>query len=168
MELKSLRDLFVHELKDSLSAEQQLVRALPKMAKAAENEELKTGFQTHLEETKRHVERLEKILGELDASTRGPKCKGMAGLIEEGDELVKEGGEPVILDAALAGAAQKVEHYEIVAYTGMMELAKALELEAAADLLQETLEEELATDEKLKGIEETLTEAGQQLVPDEA
>lgn len=163
MELKTVKDLFIHELKDVLSAEKQLVKALPKLAKAAENEELSSGFQQHLEETKEHVERVEQILKDIGASSRAQKCMGMEGLLAEGQQVIEDGGEAAVVDVAIAGAAQKVEHYEIVAYTGLVELANALELDDAAEALEETLDEEKATDEKLKELEESLLEEAQSL-----
>ena len=116
MEMDSLKQLYLEELKDLYSAENQLVKALPKMAKAAASEELRAGFEEHLEQTKGHVQRLEQIFEMLDESPKGKKCKGMEGLIEEGSEIMKEDFEDALLDAALIGAAQRVEHYEIAAY----------------------------------------------------
>jgi len=114
--MTTLEDLFHHELKDLYSAEKQLTRALPKMAKAATNEDLRTAFETHLEETEGHVERLEKIMSNLGISTRGPKCAAMEGLIEEGKEVLEEEMEDDVRDAALIAAAQRVEHYEMAGY----------------------------------------------------
>src|SRR4051812_8807098 len=116
MKLEDLQDLFVDQLKDLYSAENQLAKALPKMAKAATNEELKNAFTTHLEETKGHAERLTQIFEKLGASPRGKKCKAMEGLIEEGKEAMEEDAEPEVMDAALIAAAQRVEHYEIAGY----------------------------------------------------
>src|SRR5205814_1859380 len=113
---EGLKELYVDELKDLYSAENQLVKALPKMAKAAASEELKAGFEEHLEQTKGHVQRLEQIFEMLDESPKGKKCKGMEGLIEEGSEIIEEDFEDALLDSALIGAAQRVEHYEIAAY----------------------------------------------------
>src|SRR5438046_6044661 len=113
MHLGSLHDLYVDELKDLYNAETQLLKALPKMAKAASAPELRTAFEDHLEETRGQVERLERIFKKLDASPKGKKCKAMEGLIEEGKEVMEEDAEPAILDAALIGAAQRVEHYEM-------------------------------------------------------
>src|SRR6185436_13913857 len=126
MKLDSLEDLFVHEIKDLLSAEKQLVKALPKMAKGASSEALKAGFEEHLEQTKCHVERLEQIFGLLDKAPRAEHCKAMEGLIEEGSDLLEEEGEPSVKDAALIGAAQRVEHYEIAAYGTIRTLAELL------------------------------------------
>lgn len=143
--MSTLRDTFLEELADLYDAEKQLMKALPKMAKAAEHEELKRAFETHLEETEEQVNRLERVFEIFDETPKGKKCKGMKGLLEEGEELIKadEG------DAALICAAQKVEHYEIAAYGSLLSWAKLMGEEDAADLLDETLEEEKATDEKL-------------------
>jgi ferritin-like metal-binding protein YciE len=149
MELSTLRDLFIHELKDLYSAEKQLVKALPKVAKAATNEELKAGIEAHLEETKEHVNRLEQIFQSLGTSTRGPSCKGMEGLIEEGSSLIEEEGDEEVLDAGIICGAQKIEHYEIAGYGCARTFAELLGEEDAVELLEQTLEEEKATDEKL-------------------
>ena len=145
---QGLRELYIDELKDLYSAENQLVKALPKMAKAATSEELSAGFTEHLEQTRNHVERLEEIFEMLGESPKGKKCKGMEGLIEEGSEAIDE-YEGELLDAALIGAAQRVEHYEMAAYGTVIAFAKELGESEQADLLNETLEEEKATDEKL-------------------
>ena len=152
MDLNTLKDLYIHELKDLYSAEKQLTKALPKMAKAASNEQLKAGFTQHLEETKEHVARLEKVLKGLDATTRGPKCKAMEGLVEEGKEIMEEDMEPAILDLALIGAAQKVEHYEIAGYGTARALAEISGEDQVAKILQETLDEEGETDKLLTEI----------------
>jgi len=149
MEMESLQDLFVEDLKDLYSAETQLTKALPKMAKAATNPDLKQAFETHLAETQVQIERLEKIFEELDESPKGKKCKAMEGLIEEGKELMEEDAEPEVLDAGLIGAAQKVEHYEIAGYGTVRTYAQMLGNEEAARLLQKTLDEEGMTDKKL-------------------
>jgi ferritin-like metal-binding protein YciE len=149
MPSKQLKDLYIDELKDLYSAENQLVKALPKMAKAASSEKLKEGFEEHLEQTQGHVQRLEEIFGLLKESPKGKKCKGMEGLIAEGSELTKEDFEGAILDAGLIGAAQRVEHYEIAAYGTARAFAKVLGESQHAALLEETLAEEVATDEKL-------------------
>ena len=156
MKLESLQDLLVHELKDLYSAENQLVKALPKMAKAAESEDLKAAFEEHLEVTKTQVERLETIFEELGVSPKGKKCKAMEGLIEEGSELISEDGEASVKDAALIAAAQKVEHYEIAGYGCARTFAQLLGMEKAAELLQETLDEEGETDKKLTELAETV------------
>ena len=149
MATKGLKELYIDELKDLYSAENQLVKALPKMAKAASSDELRTGFEEHLEQTKQHVARLEKIFEALDESPKGKKCKGMEGLIEEGSEATEEGYEDAVLDAALIGAAQRVEHYEIAGYGTARAMAEELGESEHASLLSETLGEEEETDEKL-------------------
>jgi len=149
MELSTLKDLYVHELKDLFSAEQQLVKALPKMAKAASNKELAGGFQAHLEQTKEHAERLQQILSKHQATSRGAKCKGMEGLVAEGAELIEEEADPEVKDAGLIAAAQFVEHYEIAGYGTARTYAELLGDQEGAKLLQTTLEEEKQTDEKL-------------------
>lgn len=159
MKLKTLEDLFHHELKDLYSAETQLVKALPKMAKAATHEELKAGFTEHLEQTKGHVQRLEQIGESLELRLPGHKCKAMEGLVAEGSDLISEDAEDAVRDAGLIGAAQRVEHYEIAAYGTARALAKCLGHDEAADLLGETLEEEKATDEKLTELAESAINA---------
>lgn len=150
MKLDSLNKLYIEQLKDIYSAENQLVSALPKMAKAASSPELQQAFQQHLDQTKGHVKRIEQIFSELDYSPNGPKCKAMEGLIEEGEELIKEDdAEPDVLDAGLIAAAQRVEHYEIAAYGTVRTYAEQLGYDDAAALLQETLDEEYDTDDKL-------------------
>jgi ferritin-like metal-binding protein YciE len=149
MELSTLKDLYIHELKDLFSAEKQLLKALPKMAKAASNPELAKGFEEHLEETEGHVARLEEILESHDQSTRGPKCKGMEGLVAEGAEIIEEEADDEVRDAGLIAAAQRVEHYEIAGYGTARTYAELLGDETGARLLQQTLDEESATDEKL-------------------
>jgi ferritin-like metal-binding protein YciE len=143
------RDLLVHELKDLFSAENQLLKALPKMAKAATSEELKEAFETHLQETEEQVTRLEKIGKQLGESLKGKKCKAMEGLIAEGKEIMEEDAEPTLLDLALIGAAQKVEHYEIAGYGTARTLAELVGENKIAEILQETLDEEGATDKLL-------------------
>jgi ferritin-like metal-binding protein YciE len=155
MEMESLRDLFVEQLKDLYSAENQIIKALPKMIKAASSEELKSAFQEHLEQTKGQVERLDQIFEEIEESPRGKKCKGMEGLIEEGKEKMEEEGEPQVLDAALIASAQKVEHYEIAAYGCLRTYAQLLGYSEVEQLLQQTLEEEEATDKKLTELGES-------------
>ncbi len=155
MALNTLHDLYVDELKDLYSAENQLVKALPKMAKAASDPELRKAFVTHLEETKGHVQRLETIFKKLDQSPKGKKCKAMEGLIEEGGEILKEDGEPPVIDAALIAAAQRVEHYEMAAYGSTRTFATLLGFEDAAKLLQETLDEEINADKKLTEVAES-------------
>jgi ferritin-like metal-binding protein YciE len=149
--MSQLRDTFVEELKDLYDAERQLLKALPKMAKAAQDDELRSAFESHLEETEEHVNRLEKVFQVMDEPAKAKKCKAMQGLIQEGEELIKndEG------DAALICAAQKVEHYEIASYGSLESWAKLLGEDEAARLLEQTLGEEKAADEKLTGIAES-------------
>src|SRR5258706_10089822 len=156
MEMESLQDLLVNELKDLYNAENQLIKALPKMAKAASNPDLQQAFTTHLEETKEHAERLEKIFETLDESPKGEKCKAMEGLIEEGKEMMEEDAEPEVMDAALISAAQKVEHYEIAGYGCVRTYAKLLGNEQAARVLQQTLDEEGKTDKLLTDLAESV------------
>jgi ferritin-like metal-binding protein YciE len=156
MKLNTIEDLFHQELKDLYSAENQLVKALPKMAKAATNDELRAGFEEHLEQTKGHVERLNQIGEELGIKLSGHKCQAMAGLVEEGSEMISEDAEDFVRDAGLIGAAQRVEHYEIAGYGTARALALRLGHEDAAELLGETLEEEKETDEKLTAVAESL------------
>ena len=146
---ESLKKLYVDELKDLYSAENQLVKALPKMAKAASSEYLRKGFEKHLEQTKGHVARLEVIFRSLEESPKGKKCMGIEGLIKEGSEVIGQDFEGAVMDAALIGAAQRVEHYEIAAYGTVREFAKILDEPKHASLLEETLNEEKETDEKL-------------------
>jgi len=155
MKLKSLHDALIHELKDLHSAETQLTKALPKMAKAASNEELSSALEEHLEETKEHVTRLEDILGELEVSPRGQKCKAMEGLIEEGESNLKEDAPAEVLDALIISGAQKVEHYEIAGYGTARAFALKLGLKDVARVLDKTLEEESAADDKLTEIAES-------------
>ena len=149
MATEGLKELYIDELKDLYSAENQLVKALPKMAEAANSEDLREGFEAHLEQTKEHVKRLEQIFELLDESPKGKKCMGMEGLVKEGSEAIEEDFEGAVMDAALIGAAQRVEHYEIAAYGTVCEFAKVLGETEHATLLEETLEEEKETDEKL-------------------
>lgn len=159
--LKSIEALLVQEIKDLYSAETQLVKALPKMAKAASDPDLRAGFETHLKETKLHVERLEDLAKLLDISPKGKSCKAMKGLIEEGSEVIDEDGEPAVKDLALIVAAQKVEHYEIAGYGSARTLAEVLGYDDAAALLQGTLDEEGATNKKLTKISlKLIPEAG--------
>lgn len=146
---ESFKELYVDELKDLYSAEKQLVKTLPKMAKAASSEELREGFEEHLEQTRGQLQRLETIFQSLNESPKGKKCMAMEGLVKEGSEVMDEDLEDSVLDAALIGAAQRVEHYEIAAYGTVCEFAKVLGETEHASLLQETLAEEKETDEKL-------------------
>jgi ferritin-like metal-binding protein YciE len=144
-----MENLLLHEIKDLYNAEKQLTKALPKMAKAASSDELRTLFEEHLEETKQHVERLEQVFEKLGKPARGMKCKGMEGLIEEGEELIQEEGDDAVKDAALIGAAQRVEHYEMAGYGCARTYAELIGMSDVAHLLQSTLDEEKAADEKL-------------------
>jgi ferritin-like metal-binding protein YciE len=151
MQLNTLKDLFEHELADLHDAETQLVEALPKMAQAASNDELRSAFEHHLNETRDHVRRLEEIRAQIGSSMT-EQCDGMRGLIKEGDEIVTAEGDPTVKDAALISAAQRVEHYELAAYGTARTLAGELDLEDAKDLLDQTLEEESDADKLLTKI----------------
>ena len=155
---QGLKELFIEELKDLYNAENQLVKALPKMAKASESPELKAGFEEHLEQTKGHVERLEKIFSKLDKTPKGKKCKGMEGLVAEGSEAIGE-YEGAVRDAALIGGAQRVEHYEIAGYGTVIAMAKQLGEPDFAGLLEQTLEEEKETDAKLTSLSEKVNQS---------
>ena len=149
MKSNGLRNLYIDELKDLYSAENQLVKALPKMAKAASSEELRQGFEKHLEQTRGQVQRLEQIFASLEENPKGKKCAGMEGLVKEGSEMIEEDFEGAVMDAGLIGAAQRVEHYEIAAYGTASEFARILGEDEHVSLLEQTLEEEKETDEKL-------------------
>jgi ferritin-like metal-binding protein YciE len=151
-----LRELYLDELKDLYNAENQLVKALPKLAKASTSDELREGFEEHLQQTKGHVERLEQIFEAMDESPKGKKCAGMEGLVKEGSEVMDEDFEGAVMDAALIGAAQRVEHYEIAAYGTVIAFANQLGESEHASLLKETLEEEKETDEKLTSLSEEI------------
>jgi ferritin-like metal-binding protein YciE len=155
MEMESLKELYVDELKDLYSAEKQLVKALPRMAKNATNPELKQAFTDHLQETEGHVERLEQIFEMLGERPGGKKCKGMEGLIEEAKEILEEDASEDVLDAGMISKAQHVEHYEIAGYGTVRTWAQQLGLSDQADLLQETLDEESKANELLSEIAET-------------
>ncbi len=149
MEQNDLRDLYVDELKDLYDAENQLIKALPKMADAASSDQLRSGFLEHLEQTKGHAQRIERIFTSLGEKIKGKKCKGMNGLISEGEEMMGEDFEGDLMDAALISAAQRVEHYEIAAYGTVRTYARILGDQEAVTLLEQTLEEEKETDKKL-------------------
>lgn len=155
MEMETLKDLYVEELKDLYSAENQIIKALPKMIKAASHDELKDAFSRHLKETEVHVQRIAQVCDDLGVSPKGKKCVGMEGLIKEGKELIKEKPEPDVLDAALITAAQKVEHYEIAGYGSVRTYARQLGYQSQAELLQATLDEEGNTDKVLTQIAES-------------
>ena len=152
MTVKSVNDLLLDELRDMYHAERQLVRALPKMAKRAKSDKLRQAFEHHLEETKGHVDRLEQVFEKLDTRTRAKRCEAMEGLLEEAEELMEEITTPEVLDAALIAAAQKVEHYEIASYGTVHALAEELGHNEVASLLEATLNEEKAADQKLNEI----------------
>jgi ferritin-like metal-binding protein YciE len=156
MKLDTLEKLYVDELRDIYNAENQLLKALPKMAKGASSSDLKDAFETHLRQTESHVERLEQIFAELDESPKGKTCHGMKGLIEEGSEILKEDGEESVLDAGIIVAAQKVEHYEMAAYGSARTFARLLGQAKAAELLQTTLDEESETNESLNQLAENM------------
>ncbi len=163
MALNSMQDLVIHKLQDLYDAEQQITEALPEMIKATSTDELKQGFQLHLDQTKEQVQRLEQIFQQLGEKPGGVKCKGMDGLIKEGEKIIKEGGEPAVLDAALIASAQAIEHYEIAGYGTARTLAQGLGMNEAAQLLEQTLEEEKQTDAKLtKLAEQNVNQKAQQ------
>lgn len=154
--LKTLEDFLIEELKDLYSAEKQLTKALPKMVKAASADDLRDAFQNHLEETENQIARLDKISKIIGKPLSGKKCKAMAGLVEEGKEIIEEDMEETLRDVALIAAAQKVEHYEIASYGCARTYAKLLEMTDVEELLQETLDEEGNANETLTGISENL------------
>ncbi len=156
MELETLKDLYVSELKDLYSAENQIIKALPKMVKAATNQQLANAFSDHLRQTKEHAARLEQILKSHDETTRGPKCKGMEGVLEEGKEMMEEDAEDEVRDAGLISAAQRVEHYEMAGYGCVRAYAELLGDTRNAQLLQKTLSEEEAADKKLTDLAESV------------
>jgi ferritin-like metal-binding protein YciE len=172
MKENQLRELYVEELRDLYSAEKQLVKALPKMAKAATSSDLRTGFEEHLEQTKGHVSRLEEIFDSLDESPNGKTCKGMEGLIKEGSEMIEEDPEEERLDAGLISAAQRVEHYEIAGYGCVRTYAQLLGEQEAVSLLEKTLKEEKETDVKLTELAQNINvealQAGQSEESDES
>jgi ferritin-like metal-binding protein YciE len=155
MEMESLRDLYIDELKDLWSAENQILKALPKMTRAATHPQLKRAFMKHERQTQQHVKRLERICRALDVQPKGKKCEGMEGVIQEGTDLIKERPDPEVLDAGLIAAAQHVEHYEIAGYGCVRTYARLLGYEEQADLLQKTLDEEKDTDELLTELAES-------------
>jgi ferritin-like metal-binding protein YciE len=156
MSMDSLKDLYIDELKDLYNAENQLLKALPKMAKKASAPELKRAFQDHLSQTEGHVNRLEKIFKGMGEKPNGKVCKAMKGLVEEGKEVIEEDGDASVLDAALIGAAQRVEHYEIAGYGVVRTFASLLGEEDAMGLLQRTLNEEAEADKKLTKLAESI------------
>lgn len=156
MKLETLRDLYVEQLKDLYSAETQIVEALPKMAKAASNTQLRSAFEQHLTQTKQQVQRLEQVFQSLDEKPGGTTCKGMQGLLKEGEEMIKMKGDPSAIDAGLIAAAQRVEHYEIAGYGCVRTYADMLGDTQGAKLLQQTLDEEGTTDKKLTQLAESV------------
>ena len=150
--MDSLKTLYVNELRDLYNAENQLVKALPKLAKAASSEELKDAFDKHLEQTKGHVERLEEVFEELGEKPKGKTCQAMKGLIEEGSEILDKDGDESVIDAGIIVAAQKVEHYEIAGYGSVRTFAELLGKNRSAELLQTTLDEESETNELLNNL----------------
>jgi ferritin-like metal-binding protein YciE len=150
----TLHDAFVDELRDTYDAERQITKALPKMVKAASSPELRAAFEAHLEETREQIARLEEVFGSLDEKVRGKHCDGVAGIIEEGKSIMEEDFDDTTMDACLIAAAQRVEHYEMAAYGTLVAWARALGYTAAADLLQQTLDEEKVADEKLSSLAE--------------
>jgi ferritin-like metal-binding protein YciE len=156
MKTESLRDLYREQLKDLYNAEQQLIKALPKMVKAASSEQLRGAFEEHLEKTKGHAERIATIFEQMGEKVEGKKCKAMEGLIKEGGEVIEEDMTEALKDAALIAAAQRVEHYEIAGYGCVRTYATILGDQEAADLLRQTLDEEKEADELLNGIAEQL------------
>jgi ferritin-like metal-binding protein YciE len=156
--LKDLKDLLQHELKDLYSAENQLSKALPKMANAAKNEKLRSAFEHHLEETEHQIERLEKVSSELNFDIKGEDCDAMKGLIKEGEEMIKKEAENAVHDAGLIAAAQRVEHYEIAGYGTIVRYLEMLDMKQAAKLMSETLHEEKEADVKLTKIAKMINE----------
>jgi ferritin-like metal-binding protein YciE len=153
----TLQQLYVEHLKDMYSAENQITKALPKIIKTVTDTELKRGLESHLKETENHVKRIEKIFNALEGSPRGKKCVGMEGLLEEGKEAMAENmASPDLMDSALIGGCRKVEHYEIRGYEDLIDMAEKLGFNDAVNLLQQTLEEEQAADEKLAGLEQNI------------
>ena len=154
MPLQSMEELFLNELKDVYNAEKQILKALPRLARAADAPALQQAFTKHLRQTEGHVQRLERVFKSLDQAARGKKCKGMEGLLEEGKEILEEEGAPAVIDAALISAAQRVEHYEIAAYGCLRSYAQLLGYDEADRLLEQTLREEEETDQALSALGE--------------
>ena len=150
----TLQEMLVDEIRDLYHAEKQLIKALPKLAKAASHDDLREGFQTHLEETREHVTRLEEVFEALGEKVRAKNCPGMAGIIEEGSELIQEEDPGAVMDAGLIASAQRAEHYEITAYGTCVAWARLLGMDEVVSLLEQTLEEEKATDKKLTALAE--------------
>jgi len=157
--LKTLADAFYDELRDVLSAEKQLLKAIPKMMKKASSEELKAAFETHLAQTEKQVERLEQAFEDIGKTAKAKKCEAMAGLIEECSSMMEEEADPEVMDAILIGCAQKVEHYEIASYGTLCTWAKVLGLNNTKEILGETLNEEEETDKLLTGLSTRINQA---------
>ena len=156
MKLNTLQDLLIEELQDLYDAESQILKALPKMAKAASAPQLRQAFEEHLQQTQTHVERLDRVFQQFGAKAKGKTCKAMQGLITEGEEMIKEKADPAVRDAGLIAAAQRVEHYEMAGYGTVRTYARQLGQQQAASLLQQTLDEEGMTDKKLTQLAESL------------
>ena len=156
MEHNALKEVYIAELKDLYDAENRLLKAIPKMAKAASSEKLRSGFEEHLEQTRGHVDRLKEILDAMGEKAGGKKCAGMTGIVKEGEEIMEEDFEGEVMDAALISAAQRVEHYEIAAYGCVRTWAELLGENEASALLEKTLEEEKETDQKLTELAEQI------------
>jgi len=156
MEHNALKEVYIAELKDLYDAENRLVKAIPKMAKAASSKKLRSGFEEHLEQTRGHVDRLKEILDAMGEKAGGKKCAGMTGIVKEGEEIMEEDFEGEVMDAALISAAQRVEHYEIAAYGCVRTWAALLGENEASALLEKTLEEEKETDQKLTELAEQI------------
>jgi len=165
----TLHDAFIEELRDTYDAEKQLIKALPKLAKAAASTDLRTAFETHLEETRGHVERLEQVFESLDEKPRGKHCEGIAGIIEEGKSIMEEEFDDATMDACLIAAGQRAEHYEMAAYGTLIAWAQSMGHTEATNLLQEILDEEKAADQKLSSLAEggINQEAAEAAHPDE-
>ena len=153
-EAGTLHDAFIDELRDTYDAEKQLTKALPKLAKAATNAKLRSAFESHLRETQGQIARLEQVFGSLDEKVRGKRCDGIAGIIQEGASIMEEDFDETTMDACLIAAGQRAEHYEMAAYGTLVAWAQAMGHIEAANLLQQTLDEEKAADEKLSGLAE--------------
>ncbi len=166
MQKDSLRQLYVNELKDLYNAETQLVKALPKMAKASTNAELRQGFEEHLRQTSEHVSRLEQIFEMLGEKATGKKCRGMEGLVKEGGETLREDYQGAVMDAAIIGAAQRVEHYEIAGYGTVRAFAELLGENEQVSLIEQTLQEEKQTDEKLTQLAEQINAQAREIAED--
>ena len=154
MTIKTLQDFFIHELSDIYSAEKQLAKALPRLSRAAENEDLSSAFDRHAEETRGQIERIDKIVDQLDIRLKRVKCQGMEGLVDEAREIIDTVPQGALRDAALIAGAQKAEHYEIASYGTLCALARQMGHQDAARLLDQTLQEEKATDQKLTELAE--------------